>query len=296
MIERLAIECMGTRFELVLVGGDRGFLRAAGEEALAEIEGCDARLSRFRSDSVLSHLNRSAALGPVPVDGELFEALVLCEQIWSASSGAFDASIGAWMQHDSSDVRVENERDRAHVGWAAVELQGARKRVAFAHPDLKLDLGAIGKGIALDNAARALADAGVTRALLHGGTSTALALGPPSGKHAWTVSLGPERSAPQAQLVQRALSVSAPRAGSAHVLDPRSPHAQPGLARAAVLAPNATLADAWSTALLVAGDGASIPEDCDWALALPGALQVEWTRWAPGQSPSRSTELEASAS
>jgi len=297
MIERLAIACMGTRFELVLAGEDRSFLRAAGEEALAEIEACDRRLSRFRSDSVLSHINRTAALAPVQVDDELFELLVICEDVWRASSGAFDVSIGAWMQSDNSDVCPANERAEARVGWESVELQRPQMRVSFAHPDLKLDLGAIGKGFALDSAARALADAGVARALLHGGTSTALAVGRPSDEHAWTISAGPERDAPRVRLAHRALSVSAPRPGatsSAHVLDPLSGHAPSGHARAAVIAPNATLADAWSTALLVTGDLAGLPADCDGAIAVASPSQLEWTRSTAEDSPFQFPEIEAS--
>ena len=59
---RLATRAMGTRFELVLDGDDETRLRAAGEEALFEIEEVDRRLSLFRRDSLLSHIMRTACL------------------------------------------------------------------------------------------------------------------------------------------------------------------------------------------------------------------------------------------
>ena len=76
MLVRLALHAMGTRFELVLEGDEDGpgaeaYLRAAGEVALAEVEQVDARLSLFRRDSLLSHIQRNAAEQPVRVDFHL---------------------------------------------------------------------------------------------------------------------------------------------------------------------------------------------------------------------------------
>ena len=68
---RLATAAMGTRFEIVLAAG-AGDLMAAGEAAIAEICDCHARLSRFASDSLVSHLARTAPATPVRLDGETF--------------------------------------------------------------------------------------------------------------------------------------------------------------------------------------------------------------------------------
>ena len=70
----LATSAMATRFELVLVDdGDRLRARAAGEAALEAIARCDAEWSAFASDSFLAHLNRTAAVRPVPLDADQFE-------------------------------------------------------------------------------------------------------------------------------------------------------------------------------------------------------------------------------
>jgi thiamine biosynthesis lipoprotein len=235
---RLAALAMGTRFEAVLVGEDAGFLRAAGEEALELISDEHVRLSRFEPDSVVSHVNRNASSDWVGVDGEFAELLKLCAQAVTASGGAFDPTVTS-----SSDC-----------GWAGVELDG--RRIRFHEPGLSLDFGAIAKGWALDLARVALLDAGVERALLHGGTSSVLAIGAPPERAGWGVALG-EKGAPQCSLRDSALGVSAPNGeagGEGHVLDPGSGVAANRVAIAAVVSESAAWADAWSTALVVRGE------------------------------------------
>ena len=70
-------------------------LRAAGEEALHEIERLDARLSRYRPASAISAVNRGAAQDAVPIDGEVLEILQTCAEVSAESGGAFDVSVGA---------------------------------------------------------------------------------------------------------------------------------------------------------------------------------------------------------
>ena len=100
MLLRLATHAMGTRFELVLPaeGLDEPNLRAAGEEALLEIEDCDRRLSLFRRDSLVAEINRRAAAHAVRVDPDTARLLALCERVWRDSRGAFDPSVAPLME------------------------------------------------------------------------------------------------------------------------------------------------------------------------------------------------------
>lgn len=242
---------MGTRFELVLPGLDETRERAAGEAALAEISEWDARLSLFKSDSLLAHVNREAAARAVRVEPGTFELLSTCARLLVQSEGAFDAGLGRAMA--AAGFRGEDARAAARpgAGFAAVELDASAHSVRFTDPSVQLDLGGIAKGFALDRAGEVLREAGVESALLHGGTSTVLALGAPPGAAGWRVALDADPAAPRAVLFDRALSVSAQHGrrnevGVGHVL-------RASVARAAVEAPDATLADAWSTAVLVLG-------------------------------------------
>ena len=134
-------------------------------------------------------------------------------------------------------------------------LDDDNSTVFLRQPGLRLDPGAIGKGWALDRAREILEEAGVTRALLHGGTSSVVALG-----ESWKITLA---GGPTLTLSNQCLGVSAPSGRWAifgercygHVLDPRTGWPVEARAWAAVVASTATQADALSTALLVSGEG-----------------------------------------
>lgn len=316
---RLAAHAMGTRFELVLPGEHRGAagtrLRAAGEEALAEVEEAERRLSLFRRDSLLAHLNRCAGTGPVRVDVDTFELLALCDNLVRASDGAFDPTVAPLMRaHGLHGDGVQTPAcdslagARARVGWDGVVLDRERRTVRFERPGVSLDLGGVGKGHGLDLAARALREAGVERALLHGGTSSVVAIGAPTcstdstgstGSPGWRVALGPGPEAPVAVLRDGALSVSAPEGRVApgphglvtHVLDPRTGAPAAHVAIAAAVADSAALADAWSTALLVAGDALAPHPDVETLYAVGAVQNRAWRHRSRGPHPPRFTRI-----
>ena len=132
-----------------------------------------------------------------------------------------------------------------------------------------LDLGAIGKGYAIERAAEVLREAGVASALLHGGTSTVYALGHPPEAEYWKVAVeqppasfgAPPSLLPPVRLKDEAMSASAIWGRSfqvegktfGHIIDPRTGHPAGGAVLAAVVLPSATETDALSTALLILG-------------------------------------------
>jgi len=220
---------MGTRFELVLPAGNFATTRAIGEAALAEIEDCHRRFSRFQRSSLLSHIMRSADRGPVPVDRDTFELFEEALAVHEASEGAFDVTVP--------------ER-----GMDAIVLDPAACTVRLVR-EVPLDLGGIAKGHALDLAARVLREHGIHHAFLHGGTSSAIGIGRPFDAEGWRVELA---GGGEVMLEDRALSVSAAWAGNPHpTIDPRTGEAIRDPKRAVVTGPRARLADALSTALLV---------------------------------------------
>lgn len=274
----LARHAMATRFELVLVGTDPVALRAAGEEALDEIERIEAHLSFYRPGSDISRLNRQAADQPVPVDPHLFALLQTANHLSEATDGAFDVTVAPLLQcwgfvggtgkHPTPEALAQA---RQAVGASGLELDVAHRTVRFAKPGMKVDLGAIGKGYALDRAVEVLRDAGVTRAFLHGGTSTACALGRTSDELPWKTAVELPAGTTEEQreakplaivpLENDSLSVSAvwgkafTDAGKTfgHVIDPRLGEPVQRALLAAVVLPSATESDALSTALLVLG-------------------------------------------
>ena len=247
---------MGTRFELVLEGLDPVHARAAGEAALEVILDCDSRWSRFRTDSLISRINREAGMRAVRVDPLTFELLARCAQLERNSDGAFNVCVGVPMDRVRAKGAVSGPGPSG-----AFELDAQESTVRFTRAGTAIDLGSIGKGLALDLAAASLTQAGVECALLHGGTSSVIALGAPADmRGGWRVALAAEFGGARANLEHRSLSVSAVRgarcaevgpARDAHVLDPRSGTLLQSDARAAVVCRSAADCDAWSTALLV---------------------------------------------
>jgi thiamine biosynthesis lipoprotein len=274
----LARNAMATRFEILLHGENEVSLRAAGEEALDEIDHLESQLSLYQPTSEIAHVNARAAHEPVRVSPNVFRLLQYAQQLHRETGGVFDITIAplvrAWGFMGGTGQMPEPgqiEEARAHVGMSLVELDAENFTVRFARPGVMLDLGAIGKGYAIERVAGWLRETGVTSALLHGGTSTIYGLGHPPDAEFWKVALelpqlpGSETPAEKIATVtlrDQSLSVSAIWGRSfqsngktlGHVLDPRTGQPVANAALAAVTLPSATETDALSTALLITGE------------------------------------------
>ena len=266
---------MATRFEIVLHGERPASLRAAGEEALRLVEELEAQLSLFQPGSEIAHLNVRAAREPVRVTPALFSLLQHARRLHEESGGAFDITIAplvrcwGFMGGKGRLPRPEEvAAARAKVGMGLVQLNPGDLTVQFARDGVMLDLGAIGKGYAIERAAEVLREAGVTSALIHGGTSTVQAIGQPPGEECWKIALETPFRSPETPtllatvpLKDEAMSVSGIKdhcfeAGGrtfGHIIDPRTGEPALGAVLAAVVLPSATETDALSTALLTLG-------------------------------------------
>jgi thiamine biosynthesis lipoprotein ApbE len=187
---------MATRFEIVLHGENPLALRAAGEDALNEIDRLEARLSLYRSTSEIAHVNARAGREPVRVSPEVFALLQRAHSLSAETGGAFDITIAplvrCWgFMNGSGNVPNDDAlaQARANVGMSLVHLNPQEFTVQFTREGVMLDLGAIGKGYAVEQAAEILRDAGITSALVHGGTSTVYAIGCPPEADCWKVAV-----------------------------------------------------------------------------------------------------------
>jgi thiamine biosynthesis lipoprotein len=215
--------------------------------------------------------------------------LQLAQRIHQETSGAFDITVAplirCWGFMGGSGTMPGPEQideARAKVGMQHVILDENRSTIRFAHDGMMIDLGSIGKGYALEVASEVLREAGLERALIHGGTSTICAIGAPPVMDFWKVALEappiviasdgvtssvssgteePNEKLPLAvvSLKDESLSVSgvhgkcfrAQGKTFGHVIDPRTGYPAQGTLLAAVVLPSATETDAFSTALLL---------------------------------------------
>lgn len=194
---------MHTRFEIVLHGNNPIRLRSAGEEALREIERLHSQLSLFEPTSDISKINAHAASHPVQVEPRLYNLLKYCVHLNELTEGAFDITIGELMHiwgFHCGEIEVpethtlqlvRHATNRRGVMLCGPNMQGSScdetPTVSFERPGIRLDLGAIGKGYAIERAVAILRDAGIVSAIIHGGTSTVYGIGRQPNREPWRV-------------------------------------------------------------------------------------------------------------
>jgi len=274
----LARHAMATRFELVLHGGNSTALRAAGEEALDEIDRLENQLSLYRPASEIAQINARAAHEAVRVTPEIFALVQHAQRLHGETGGAFDITVAplvhCWGFMGGSGRMPTTEEvagAQARVGMSQVQLDPENRTVRFAREGVMLDLGAIGKGYAVERAANFLREAGVESGLIHGGTSTVYAIGHPPDSEFWKVAIETPPAVvdvkgfpelPTVSLRDEAMSVSAMWGRSfqadgttfGHVIDPRTGQPVNHSLLSVVVLPSATETDALSTALLTLGN------------------------------------------
>jgi len=273
----VARQAMATRFEIALFGDDPAHLRAAAEEALAEVQRVETLLNWRQPASPAALINDRASHEPVRVNGELFALLARCRELSRLSGGAFDITLGplirAWEGHAAGRSQVNEAvitAARGQCGMHFLQLDPVHQTVRFTRAGMRLEFGAVGKGYALELAAEILRDAGIHSALLHGGTSTVYAIGHPPGATHWKIAVEypPGESAGEplptlavVELRDTAMSVSAVwgrifrigRDSYGHVIDPRTGNPTQRALLSIYVGDSATESDALSTALLTDG-------------------------------------------
>lgn len=256
--------CMGTIFSITVYHPSTREAERAIEQAMAEIVRLDLVMSHFKAESDLSRLNREASHGPVRVDPSLHDVLERSILFSERSAGKFDVTIGPLLQvwqHAREAGRQPTAAEIADasrcVGYRNIEI-GADHRIRFRSDCLRLDLGGIGKGYAVDRALEVLQAAGVRHALVNAGGSTIGSLGAPPDAEGWPVRLGESLADRTVVLRDNSIStsqqnlVSLTFAGGefGEIIDPqrRAPASQ--RTAISVVTPDATTADALSTTLV----------------------------------------------
>ncbi len=262
MIEahRFAHEAMNTEFEVIIAqdGISEAEARHAAFMMFQEIDRLEEELSRFRPSSELWRLSLLKAGESTSVDLATWDCLSLAKAVHAETNGAFDITIGPLMKlwrNPDGTARTPGDEEiaaiRQKVGDHLYDLDPDGQRVTVHTDGLVLDLGALGKGYALDQAVRVLNDCGVHTALLNAGESTIVGLGSPPGMEGWPVDLHFEETR-ELPLRDAALSCSGFAVQGNHIMNPRTGRPLPASQhRSYVLAPTAALSDALSTAFMV---------------------------------------------
>ena len=204
-VRRFSHEAMNTVFEVYAVHPDERYASQAAQAAFALADRLENELSRFRSNSDITRVNHLAAGESARVGPSTLECLVIARHMFDLTGGTFDPSIG--------------------TGLPSLELDADDFVVRATTDGVQIDLGAIGKGYAVDLMAELLEEWGLQRALVHGGFSSVLALDAPEGRDGWPLTLSdpgaPSQVLARLSVRQTALGASGVRKGD-HIVDPRT--------------------------------------------------------------------------
>ncbi len=259
---------MGTRIAVELWHDDAAKGEAAIDAVMAEMHRIDELMSHYKPGSQISQINAQAAGKPVVVDEELFELLETAIHFSEITEGAFDityASVGYLYDYRQHLKPTEQQIRTAlpGVNYRHLHLDAAKRSVRFERAGMRIDLGGIGKGYAVDRGIAILQARGVLHAEVTAGGDTRI-IGDHLGRP-WIVAIrhpdDKTKVVTRIPLVDTAMSTSGDyeryfdEGGQRyhHIIDPRTGHSASKVRSATILGPTATETDGLSKTAFVLG-------------------------------------------
>ena len=281
-LESYCRNAMACQFELLFNMRQYPNAAEASLEAFDLIEELEEQMSTYRDSSEVTFINQNAARAWIEIDTRLVELFATAHRIHQLTAGAFDMTSGTlsdlWgFSRRDGKVPAEEliEATLTTVGQQYLEIQG--HRIRFQRDGVKINLGAIGKGFALDQVANSFEAKGISDFIIHGGQSSVIARGDNltgKGETGWNVGLShptiPNKRLAEIRLNNLALGTSGTgRQGFfhqgkryGHIIDPRTGYPTDHNLSTTVICSTAARADALATAFFVM-DIEQIQEICD---------------------------------
>lgn len=264
----LSADKMGTQVRLEFWLEDQAAAQILKSAALREFDRLESLLSPYIETSELAQVNLKAAAEPVRVSEEFYALLDVAQQVAELTNGAFDvsyASVG--YLYDFRERRRPDAVDIAAgldaVDYRQIILDEDALTVTFGKPGMRIDLGGIAKGFAVEQVTRLLQDGGVEHALVSAGGDMRL-LGDRRGE-SWLIGIrDPDNSEglfTRLALEDEAVSTSGDyerffiEDGQRfhHILNPVSGEPVAGVRSVTIVGPDGTLTDSFSTSVFVLG-------------------------------------------
>ena len=244
-------------------------LRQQGISAVFDVmDQVNLLMSPYIEESQLSRINKSAYEKPIKVSHDLFSVIQKSLEVSELTQGAFDityASVGHLYNYREKVKPTENEINQARelINYKNVILDNKKQTVSFMKQGIKIDLGGIAKGYAVDKAIEKLAGLGIEHALVSAGGDTRI-LGDRLGRP-WLVGIrdpnNKEEAVAMLPLQNEALSTSGDyerffiKDGVKyhHIINPVTGSSASELRSVSILGVDATTTDALSTSIFILG-------------------------------------------
>jgi len=227
---------MAAQFQVRITGAEKTYATQTAQAAFALVDGLESRLSRFRANSEISQIAQLSPGEKLRLSEPVFACLDFARKMEFATRGAFSVTASALKNQPTKPL------------WTILEKEFS---IRCDSGRLEFDLGAIGKGFALDRMAEILREWDCRAFLLVAGGSSLLAGDAPAGTAGWDCGLGENNSARRHWLANGSLSGSGLAVKGEHIFDPRTGLASARRNRAWALAATAAESDALSTAAMV---------------------------------------------
>jgi thiamine biosynthesis lipoprotein len=231
---------MATHFDVRIDGEERAYVAQAAQAALDLLDTLESRLSRFRAHSDVAQIAELAPGETIRLSEPAFACLEIAKKMEAATRGAFSATAAALVTQT------------AVPGWILLPEEHA---IRCESGRLQFDLGAIGKGFALDRMAELLREWECPAFLLVAGGSSILAGAAPADAAGWSCGLGDDNATQRLFLAHESLSGSGLAVKGQHIIDPRTGQPAQRQNRAWAVTDTAAESDALSTACMVLSEG-----------------------------------------
>jgi thiamine biosynthesis lipoprotein len=264
-------QTMGTWGSLTIVSSDSAATAPLAYQSLQALHHVDSLMSNWTSTSEIARINREARHGPIPIHPEVVDVLEVAYDVAVRSHGAFDITVEPLVRlwgflggTPRVPDQIEIDAILGRIGHDQTHFDPTAGTIAFARDDIRIDLGGVAKGYAVDLAAQLLRQAGAVNALVDL-SGNMVALGDAVSHKGWTVGVRDPRGildyVARVTIRNEAIATSGDyeqfvakndqRYG--HILDPRTGWSATGLGSVTVICADAIRADAWATALFVLG-------------------------------------------
>jgi thiamine biosynthesis lipoprotein len=268
---------MGTFARVVVLARDSGTAEKCIDTAFTQIDKVDEWMSDYKSDSDISIINREAFTRAVNIRQATYFVLQKSIEYSKQTNGAFDITVGPLVelfrkakQQQVLPTQEEIDKARSKVGYEKLKLDDENWTVQFAVEGMRLDLGGIAKGYAVDKAVEVMKGRGAIGGMVDLGGDIRCFGAPFKGRDHWVIGLQNPKTNKDSNENEVLLKLKITNGAVAtsgdyqqfieidgkrhsHIIDRKTGTSAEGLSSVTIIAGNAIDADALATSVSVMG-------------------------------------------